>query len=133
MVWEIILQYPRTSLIIIAGLVSFFITLVNYFVLDEDQVRASKAKQKELQKQIKEHKGNPAKAMEIQKEMMGHALDNMRHSLKPMLITMIPVIIVFWLLRDTFAQTAIAGSWLWYYIISAIAFSLIFRKLFKLP
>ena len=133
MVLELIQTYPRTSIILISAAISFFISLVNYFVLDKDKVKESKKRQKELQAKIKEHKNDPAKAMEFQKEMMGHAMESMKHSMKPMFFTLIPVLVVFWWMKDIFAATEIVKSWIWYYIVSAIIFSMIFRKLLKLP
>ena len=45
---EFIQLNPKTGIIVFAGIMSLFITTVNYFVLDKDKVRASKKKQKEL-------------------------------------------------------------------------------------
>jgi uncharacterized membrane protein (DUF106 family) len=130
---EIIMAYPRASIITFAALISLFISLINYFVLDKDKVRSMKARQKELNKEMKEHKDNPAKVMELQKELMSHVGENFKHSFKPMLITIIPVLVAFLWVKGIFAETSIASSWFWYYLISAIAFSMIFRKVFKLP
>ena len=43
-----------------------------------------------------------------------------------------PLLILFAWLRSTFAETAIAGTWLWWYIGTSIAFSIVIRKLFGL-
>lgn len=133
MILELVQQNPKTSIIVLAGLVSLFISLVNYFVLDKEKVRAGKQRQKELQQKLKDHKDNPAKAMEVQKEMVSHMMETMKHSLKPMAFTIVPALLVFWWIRNAFAGTPIENSWIWYYIISALIFSLIFRRLFKLP
>ena len=133
MIYELIQQYPKPAIIIMAFIVSFFISLVNYFVLDKEKMREIKAKQKSLQEQMKEHKSNPSKMMELQKEMLSHTGETFKHSLKPMLITFIPIIIFFGLIRNWFAATSIAKSWIWYYIGASIIGSMIFRKLFKLP
>ena len=130
---ETIQANPRISIIIIAGLVSFFISLINYFVLDKVKVKTMKARQKEINKEIKAVKGDAVKTMELQKELMSHTMENFKHSMKPMFITMIPVLVVFWWIKGIFEETTLASSWLWYYIIAAIAFSLVFRKVFKLP
>ena len=45
---DIIQTNPRASIIVIAGIVSFFISLINYFVLDKEKMKKSKEKQKEL-------------------------------------------------------------------------------------
>ena len=131
MLKELIIANPKVSIVVISGIVSLFISLVNYFVMDKDKVKNSRERQKELQKQMKEHKGNTTKMMEIQKEMMSHVGDNFKHSLKPMMITMLPILVVFYWIKNIF--TDILSGWIWWYLVSAIAFSLIFRKVFKLP
>ncbi len=133
MVIETIQAYPRTSILAIAALVSLFISIINYFVLDKEKMKASRARQKELSRGMKENKENPAKVMEMQKELMSHTMEQMKHSFKPMIITMIPILVAFWWIKGVFAETTLSGSWFWWYLIGAIAFSLIFRKLFKLP
>ena len=87
----------------------------------------------EINKQIKENKHDQEKMMELQKELLSHSMENMKHSFKPMLITLIPVLIVFNWIRESFSSTIISSSWLWYYLGFALFFSIFFRKLFKLP
>lgn len=94
-----------------------------------------KQKQKDLQGEIKAHQkaGNHEKVLELNKEMMSYVSETLKHSLKPMLITIVPILIFFSYLKGAFAQTSIAGSWIWYYLIGAVFSSMIFRKLFKMP
>ncbi len=131
----IIQQSPRISIIIFALLISFFISLVNYFVLDKEKMKEIKDRQKKVQEQIKTHQkaGEHQKAMELQKQLFADMPEMMKHSLKPALITMVPMIILFSFLRGVYAETIIAKSWFWYYLVAAIIGSMIFRKLFKLP
>jgi uncharacterized membrane protein (DUF106 family) len=133
MITEIIMSYPRSSIIVIGVLVSLFISVVQYFVMDKDKMRDLKVKQKALNEQMKQHKDNPQKMMDLQKELLGHSMESMKHSFKPMLITTIPILIVFGFIRNGFALTEIAKSWFWYYFASSIVASLAFRKLFNLP
>jgi uncharacterized membrane protein (DUF106 family) len=133
MITEIIQQYPHVSIIVIAIAISFFISLVNYFVLDKEKMNEIKAKQKKLQEDMKIHKDNPQKLMELQKEMFSHMGASFKHSLKPMLITIVPLFILFPFVRTALAETAIKSSWFWYYLVASFASSLLFRKLFKLP
>ena len=126
-------SYPRLAVIIAALLISFFISLVNFFVLDKEKMHEIKGKQKALQEEMKNHKDNPQKLMELQKEMFSHMGETMRHSMKPMLITFIPLIILFPLLRNMLLTTQIASTWFWWYLGASIVSSLVFRKLFKLP
>ena len=126
---------PKTSIIAIGVVVSFFISLVNYFILDKDKMKEIKDKQKRVQAEIKIHQkaGNTTKMMELNKELMGHSMETMRHSFKPMLITMIPILVIFGAIKGIYAETSIGGAWIWYYLGSAIVSSILFRKLFKLP
>jgi len=133
MVLELIPLYPRTSIILFAFLVSLFITIINKLILDQDKMKNLKEKQKELQKKMKEHKDNPEKLMELQKEMFSQMGETFKHSFKPMLITLIPLLIFFGWLRGLFAETTIAKTWIWYYIGSSIIFSMVLRKIFKMP
>ncbi len=129
----LIQQNPKISVILMGILISFFISLVNYFVLDKEKMHAIKARQKALQEEMKKHKDNPTKLMELQKEMFSHMGATMKHSMKPMLITFIPLMLLFPVMRNILIESAIKSSWFWYYLISSLISSLVFRKLFKLP
>ncbi len=133
MIVDIIQNSPRISIVVIAALVSLFISAINYFVLDKNKLRESRKRQKELQVQMKQYKNDPSKQMELSKEMVNHSMEQFRHSMKPMIITLIPVLVVFWWIKGVFIETTLAGSWFWWYLVSAIIFSFAFRKVFKLP
>jgi len=124
---------PRLFVIIASVLVSLFVSGVNYFVLNKERMHEIKARQKALQEEMKNHKDNPQKMMELQKEMFSHMGESFKHSMKPMLITFIPIIIFFPIVRAALVTTAIAGSWFWWYLVTSLISSMIFRKLFKLP
>jgi len=128
---DLLVANPRISIICFSLVVSLFVTIVNYFILDKDRMRELKQKQKDLQAEMKNHKDNPAKMMELQKELMGHTMETMKHSMKPMLITWIPIILFFGWLRNVYG--AERTSDIWYYIGASLVGSIIFRKLFKLP
>jgi uncharacterized membrane protein (DUF106 family) len=132
---SLITQYPKIAVSLIAFLLTLGIVIVQFFVLDKEKIRELKAKQKELNAQAKEHRksGNHEEAMKLSQETMPLALEMMKHTLKPTLITLIPVLVVFAFIRDIFTQTAIAGTWFWWYLGVAIISSIILRKLFKLP
>jgi len=130
---SLVMNSPHISIIVVSGLISLFISLVNFFVLDKDRVRELRDKQKNLNEQMKVHKDNPQKLQDLQSEMMSHMGESMKHSFKPMLITTVPLLIVLPFIRTLFATTSLSGGWFWWYFASAIVFSMIFRKLFKLP
>ncbi|MCH8804538.1 MAG: DUF106 domain-containing protein, partial [Planctomycetes bacterium] len=76
--------------------------------------------QKELQKQMKENKHDQAKQTELSKELMSHTMENLKHSFKPMIITIIPILVIFWWMKEIFIETTIAKTWLWWYIGASI-------------
>jgi uncharacterized membrane protein (DUF106 family) len=135
MVMEWIQTNPKLSIVAFSLGVSFFISLVNYFILDKDKMKDIKDRQKALQKEMKEHQkaGNHEKAMSLNKELLPLMSEMMKHSFKPMFITFLPIILLFNFLRGAYAETALASSWLWWYIGISIVGSIAFRKLFKLP
>ena len=137
MVVEFIQQFaqssPRIFVILVSILVSLFISAVNYFVLNKERMREIKERQKALQAEMKKHKDNPQKMMDLQKELFSHVGESFKHSMKPMLITFIPIVLFFPLIRSALITTEIAKTWFWWYLGTSIVASMAFRKLFKLP
>ncbi len=129
---ELIQNNPRISIITLSFIVTIFITIVNFFMVDRTRMKEIKEKQKALRQEIKKYKDNPQKMMELNKQMMEDMPEQLKHSFKPMLVTIIPLIILFRWLRSTFAITAIASTWFWWYIGASILFSMVLRKLFGL-
>lgn len=127
----LIQTYPRISVILIAIIVSLLSMLATKFFSNQARIKELNEKNKTNQALLKEHKDNPQKMMEIQKEMMSSSLERMRHSWKPLLITLVPFILIFNFMRDTLTTTIIASSWFWYYLITAIIFSGIWKKVLK--
>jgi len=132
MITEFIQNNPRTAIIALSFLVTLFITIVNYFMVDKVRMKEIREKQKSLRTEMKKYKDNPTKMMELNKQMMEDMPEQLKHSFKPMLVTIIPLLILFKWLRSTFEITAIAGTWFWWYIGASIAFSMILRKVFGL-
>ncbi len=129
---ELIQTNPRTSIIIISLIVTIFITVVRYYMTDRERMKEIKAKQKELRKEMKQYRDHPEKMMEINKKMLEDMPEQMKMSFKPMLITLIPILLVFGWMRAVYVGTAIADTWLWWYIGSSIIFSIFLSKSFGL-
>ena len=123
---------PRTSIILISLIVTIFITVIRYFITDREKMKEIRERQKELRKEMKEFRDNPEKMMEINKKMLEDFPEQMKESFKPMIITIIPILIIFGWMRGVYAGTAIASTWLWWYIIASVIFSLILSKAFGL-
>jgi len=123
--------YPKTSIVILGAIVSFFITLSTKFFSNQERLKEIREKQKMLKEESKKHRGDPQKMMEIQKQMMEDFPEMMKHSFKPMLVTLVPLLLLFYWLRQIY-DPILGGWWILYYIISSMIFGTITRKLFKL-
>lgn len=142
--WAINLGGPW-NILVMSFIITFFITIIYKFTTDQLLLKELKTQVKTYQVQMKEHKSNPQKLMEIQKESMGLNMKYMKHSMKPMLFTFIPIILIFGWLNTTSAvgtkdiiswgfSIPLFGTglgWLGTYIISSIIFSTILRKIMK--
>jgi uncharacterized membrane protein (DUF106 family) len=77
---------------------SAMITLIYYLMTDQKEMKELKDKSKSFQKEMKKHKDDHKKVMSIQKEALSLQSKLMMKSLKPTLVTMLPVLILFnWL------------------------------------
>lgn len=99
---------PLVAVIVLALLISVIIILITKYTTDQALMKRLKEEMKEHQKQAKELKSNPTKAMEMQKKAMDVNMKYMMHSLKPTLITFIPIILIFGWMSANFAYHNIA-------------------------
>ncbi len=120
---------PLPSLIVIAFLVTFIMTLVTKKFTNQNRMKELKELQKACKIKLKDHKGDMAKQGEINKEMMACTMELMKHSFKPMLYTLIPLLIFFWWIRGIY--TPILDHWIWWYLGAGITSSIILRKVLK--
>ncbi|MEK6906458.1 MAG: EMC3/TMCO1 family protein, partial [Nanoarchaeota archaeon] len=97
-------------------------------VTDQERMRELKKISKACQIKLKDNKGNPESIQKINKEMMDCSMELMKHSFKPMIYTFIPIIILFWWIKDVY--TGVLSGWIWWYIGASILSSIIFRKVF---
>ena len=127
------------GMIVIAGIISLFITLIQKYTVDNETLRELKKEQKILQEEIKKFKDHPEKLLELQKKQMEFIPKTFNLTMRPLMYTAIPIILFFRWFSDYFGAFSppikIFGffSWFWGYLIFSIIFSMIFRKMFKLP
>ena len=95
------------TVIIMSFLVSIIIIVITKYTTDQTLMKKLKDDIKDYQKQAKELKNEPAKAMEVQKKSMELNMKYMMHSFKPTLITFIPIILIFGWMSSTFAYESI--------------------------
>jgi len=95
------------AIIIMSFIISVLVIVITKYATNQTLMKELKDQLKDHQKQIKEHKTNPSKAMEIQKKAMEVNMKYMSHSLRPTLITFIPIILIFGWMNSVFAFESI--------------------------
>jgi uncharacterized membrane protein (DUF106 family) len=142
--WAIALGSPW-NILIMSFILTFLITIIYKFTTDQILLKELKSQAKHYQQQMKNHKSDPQKMMEFQKQAMSLNMKHMKHSMKPMLYTFIPIILVWGWLKATPAISAkdiitwgfsipLFGTglgWLGTYMFSSIIFSMILRKIMR--
>jgi uncharacterized membrane protein (DUF106 family) len=94
---------PFWSIIIITFIVVLITTLTYKKLTDQEVLKSLKAEMKEIRTEINEARkgGNISKISELNKKSMEKSMIQMKQSFKPMLITMLPILIIFaWLLTN---------------------------------
>ncbi len=86
---------PFWAVLIISLVISLIITIVYKLVTNQELMKKLKEEQKEYQKKVKSLKDNPQEMMKVQKEAMKKNMEYMKHSFKPTLITILPIILIF--------------------------------------
>ena len=120
--------------ILFVALLTLITTFVQKYGTDQNALKILREEQKLIQQQVKEHKADPAKQMELSKKSMELAMESMPLTMRPVLYTSIPFILFFRWFGDYFTTnpTKILGmGWIWAYLLLAIIFSSIYRKVFK--
>jgi uncharacterized membrane protein (DUF106 family) len=119
---------------------SIMSALVRRAVLDMDKMNEMKQQMKKHQETLKQatKSGEKKKAQKAQEELMKLTMENMKHSFKPMIITFIPFILIFYWLRDQYGNVGEVANlfgfgltWFWWYLVCAMIFSIILNKVFK--
>jgi len=86
------------AITVISFLMSVLITFAYKLMTDQSLMKDLKEEIKSFQKQMKELRDKPQKMMKVQKQAMETNMKYMMHSMKPTLITFLPIIIIFgWL------------------------------------
>lgn len=125
------------GMLILVFVISLITTLVQKYATDQKTIRELKAQQKELSKKMKEFGHDLEKQRAIQKEMGPLTMALMKHSMRPLMFTGIPFILLFRWFWDYF--NAIPDgvkffgflSWFWFYLIFAMIFGSVLRKALK--
>jgi len=126
---EAVAANPKMILALISIVITFFSTLAHKWLTNQEHLKSLKDRQKELQKEMKENK-DPTFLQEAQSELMKITGAMLKSSMRPLIVTILPFLILFTWLRTIY--TPIMGSsWIWYYIGFSVVASMIIRKVLK--
>lgn len=125
MIKDLMVAYPKESVIILAVLVTLVMTLVTKYFTNQNRMKELKQIQKACNIKLKTNRTDA----DAQKQLMACSMELMKHSFKPLFITFIPLLIFFWWIRGIY--TGVFASWLWWYIGSGIVSSIAIRKVLK--
>ena len=124
-------------IVLISFVVSLVTVIVYKYTTDQILMKSIKEDLDKLNKKMKENKSDSQKMMQYQKEMWGKQMTMMKHSFTSTIYTFIPIIILFSWLTSNMGKEKILNlgfvqfGWLGSYIIFAIIFSSILRKVLK--
>jgi uncharacterized membrane protein (DUF106 family) len=122
-----------TLLVFILTLIT---TVAQKYLTDQETLREMKKEQKKISDEMKEVKNNPEKMMELQKESMKFMGPMMKLSMRPIVYTGIPFILLFRWFMDYFAAIPdfrFFGflSWFWFYLLGSLIIGSVLRKVLK--
>lgn len=125
------------NILLLSLLITLVTTLAYKFFTNQKLMKDVKEEMACLQKEIKTIKDNKERVMELQKQVMEKNMKYLGQSLKPTLITFIPLILIFAWLQQYYSvlgnpKVLFGLSWIWVYIIFSILFSLGLRKVLKI-
>jgi len=89
---------PFWGILLISLLVAVLMSFIYKWMTDQNLMKGLKEDIKKSQKEMKSVRDNPKRMMEIQKKAMDSNMKYMMHSMRPTLVTMIPLLLIFgWL------------------------------------
>jgi uncharacterized membrane protein (DUF106 family) len=86
---------PFWTVVFLSLVLGLLTTIAHKYMTDQKLMRNARDEMKKLQTKMRSHKDNPKKLLEVQNKMMSYNMDIMKQSFRPLLVTFIPVIIIF--------------------------------------
>lgn len=123
------------GMIILVFILALFMTLVQKYTTDQKTLREMKEEQKALQQQMKKLEAGSKEYTELSMKSMKAMGPMFKLSMRPIVYTAIPIILLFRWFADYFTLVDFKFfgllSWFWFYLIGSIIFSSILRKVLK--
>jgi uncharacterized membrane protein (DUF106 family) len=107
--WSLAL-HPFVAILILSVLVTIISNLIYKYTTDQSEMKRLKTQIEEYRKKIKESRDNPKKMMKLNNEAMQFNMQYMTKSLKPMLFTFIPIILVISWMAANFTYAPIDAN-----------------------
>ena len=106
-------QNPALTVLVIAFIVSLITTIANKYLVDQEKVNENQKRSKELSSRMREaqKKGDGKELAKLQAEQTEMLKDQnavMMESFKPMLVTFVPIILIFFWMRTSIIRQASA-------------------------
>lgn len=95
------------SVLIISFVLSLLINISYKLMTDQKRLKEIRKKLNDYQKSMKQLRNDPKKVMEVQKETMSLQMEMFTQTMKPTLITIIPIIFIFAWMSTHFAYAPI--------------------------
>jgi len=127
---EMMTASPKISIAVFSIIVTLVSTLAHKWLTNQEHLKSLKKRQKEIQKELKGCKDGKL-LKELNGEMMKITGVMFKSSMKPMFVTIIPFLILFYWLRGVYVPV-MGNSWIWYYIGYSVVTSIILRKAMKI-
>lgn len=128
------------GMMIVVLIISLITSLFQKYATDQETLRELKKEQKELQSEANKFKSDPAKMMEINKKNMARSMEiagsMMKISMRPIVFTSVPFILLFRWFYDYFgaleSARVLGMHWILFYLIFAMIFGSVLRKVLKI-
>ena len=128
--WNV--MWGMTLLILV---LSLFTTLMQKYFTDQATLRQMKQEQKEIQEQLRKAEKGSKEFNELSMRSIKIMGPMFKLSLRPVIYTAIPLILLFRWFSDYFTAVNFSFlgflNWFWFYLIGSIIFSSILRKAFN--
>ena len=131
--WNLVIG--MTILILI---LSVFMTLIQKYTTDQKALREIREEQKKMQEDLKKLAPGSKEHTELSMKSLKFMGPMIKLSMRPIIYTAIPIILLFRWFTDYFSSAALSEfrffgflSWFWFYLLGSIIFSSILRKIFK--
>ena len=99
------------AILVLALIVTMISNLIYKYTTDQKEMKRLKTEIEEYRKKIKDARDNPKKMLKLNDEAMRVNMQYMTKSLKPMLFTFIPIILIFtWMAGAFGSNTVEAGT-----------------------